>query len=82
MLFRSREKARRAPACGKAPPDFHGREGPGPGPVRLGDNLIIYGSQVFKLDWVIMSIVILCILAWGLYSLINVLEKQYLKRLN
>lgn len=44
--------------------------------------LIIYGSQVFKLDWVIMSIVILCILAWGLYSLINVLEKQYLKRLN
>ena len=29
-----------------------------------------------------MSIVILCILAWGLYSLINVLEKQYLKRLN
>ena len=44
--------------------------------------LIIYGSQVFKLDWVIMSIVILCILAWGLYSPINVLEKQYLKRLN
>ncbi len=43
--------------------------------------LIIYGSQVFKLDWVIMSIVILCILALGLYSLINVLEKQYLKRL-
>ena len=43
--------------------------------------LIIYGSQVFKLDWVIMSIVILCILAWGLYSLINALEKQYLKRL-
>ncbi len=41
--------------------------------------LIIYGSQVFKLDWVIMSIVILCILAWGLYSLITLLEKRYLK---
>lgn len=44
--------------------------------------LIIYGSQVFKLDWVIMSIVILCILAWGLYSFINCLEKCYLKQLN
>lgn len=43
--------------------------------------LIIYGSQVFKLDWVIMSIVILCVIAWGLYSLINVLEKMYVKRL-
>lgn len=41
--------------------------------------LIIYGSQVFKLDWVIMSIVILCLLAWGFYSLLNCLEKQYLK---
>lgn len=43
--------------------------------------LIIYGSQVFKLDWVIMSIVILCILAWGLYSLLSHLEKRYQKRL-
>lgn len=43
--------------------------------------LIIYGSQVFKLDWVIMSISVLCIMAWGLYSLINSLEKCYLKRL-
>lgn len=42
--------------------------------------LIIYGSQVFKLDWVIMSIVILCIVAMGLYSLINLLEKMYSKR--
>ena len=43
--------------------------------------LIIYGSQVFKLDWVIMSIVILCIMAWGLYSLLSRLENCYLKRL-
>lgn len=43
--------------------------------------LIIYGSQVFKLDWVIMSIVILCIMAWGLYSLLSCLESCYLKRL-
>lgn len=39
--------------------------------------LIIYGSQVFKLDWVIMSIVILCILATGLYQLLAYFEKKY-----
>lgn len=43
--------------------------------------LIIYGSQVFKLDWVIMSIVILCIIAIGLYSLINRIEKMYTKKI-
>ena len=43
--------------------------------------LIIYGSQVFKLDWVIMSIVILCIMAMGLYGLLGVAEKRYLKQL-
>lgn len=43
--------------------------------------LIIYGSQVFKLDWVIMSIIILCIIAMGLYKGINLIEKLYLKYL-
>lgn len=43
--------------------------------------LIIYGSQVFKLDWVLMSIVILCIIAMGLYGLIGVVEKWYQKRI-
>lgn len=43
--------------------------------------LIIYGSQVFKLDWVIMSIVILCIIAMLLYKGINFIEKIYLKHL-
>lgn len=42
--------------------------------------LIIYSSQVFKLDWLLMSICILCILAMALYSLINILEKCYRKR--
>lgn len=41
--------------------------------------LIIYGSQVFKLDWVIMSIVILCIVATGLYQLLSYFEKKYAK---
>ena len=43
--------------------------------------LIIYGSQVFKLDWVIMSIVILCMIAMGLYALIGAAEKWYRKRI-
>ncbi len=38
--------------------------------------LIIYGSQVFKLDWVILSIVILCIIAILLYGLLGLLEKK------
>ena len=38
--------------------------------------LIIYGSQVFKLDWVMMSIVILCIMASGLYGILNYVEKR------
>ena len=43
--------------------------------------LIIYASQTFKLDWLLMSITLLCIMAMGLYSLINLLEKMYLKRI-
>lgn len=38
--------------------------------------LIVYGSQVFKLNWVIMSIVILCIIATLLYKLLNYVEKK------
>ena len=38
--------------------------------------LIIYSSQVFKLDWLLMSIVLLCMMAMGLYSIINLLEKK------
>lgn len=42
--------------------------------------LIIYGSQVFKLDWVILSILILCIIAMGLYGAIGIMEKWYQKK--
>ncbi len=38
--------------------------------------LIIYGSQVFKMDYVILSIVILCACSAGLYRLIGLLEKR------
>ena len=43
--------------------------------------LIIYGSQVFKLDLVIMSIVILCVIATALYKIIQILEHQYKKKM-
>ena len=38
--------------------------------------LIIYSSQVFKLDWVLMSIVLLCLIAMGLYGVLGKLEKR------
>ena len=37
--------------------------------------LIIYSSQVFKMDWLLMSILLLCLMATLLYSLINLLER-------
>lgn len=42
--------------------------------------LIIYSSQVFKMDWLLMSIVLLCIMATLLYALINLLERWCRKR--
>ncbi|MFI3213325.1 MAG: ABC transporter permease [Eubacteriales bacterium] len=39
--------------------------------------LIIYSSQVFKLDLLIMSIIILCFIALFLYQLIHIMEKKY-----
>lgn len=38
--------------------------------------LIIYGTQVFKLDMVISSILILCVIAYGLYFIIQKAEKN------
>lgn len=38
--------------------------------------LIIYSSQVFKMDWLLMSIVLLCMMAMGLYAVISLLEKR------
>ena len=38
--------------------------------------LIIYSSQVFKMDWLLMSIVLLCIMAMLLYSAIAFIEKK------
>ena len=43
--------------------------------------LIIYGSQVFQLDLLIMSIILLCLIAVGLYQTIQFFERYY-NRLN
>ena len=41
--------------------------------------LINYGSQILKLDIVMTSITLLCILAGGMYFLVSLLEKRYKK---
>lgn len=41
--------------------------------------LIIYGGQVMKLDWVMMSVIILAILASLMYGAISLLEKRFTK---
>lgn len=38
--------------------------------------LIIYGSQVFKLDMVILSITILCVIAMLIYGILNFIEHK------
>ena len=42
--------------------------------------LIIYASQTFKLDWLIMSILLLCIMALLLYAVIGLAERLCLRR--
>ncbi|WP_058486272.1 ABC transporter permease [Defluviitalea phaphyphila] len=41
--------------------------------------LIVYGSQIFKLDWVMLSIVILGILSAILYKGVVILKERFLK---
>lgn len=39
--------------------------------------LIVYGGQIFKIDLVMASTMILCILAFGMYYFVSLLEKKY-----
>ena len=43
--------------------------------------LIIYGSQVFQLDMLITSILLLCAIAMGLYQILQLLEHSCKKRM-
>ncbi len=38
--------------------------------------LIIYGSQTFRMDWVLMSITILCCMAGLMYFVVGIMEKH------
>lgn len=42
--------------------------------------LIIYSSQTFKMTWLLMALVLLCIMAMVLYAMINIVEKWYQRR--
>lgn len=42
--------------------------------------LIVYGSQVFKLDVVMMGVFVLAVCAWGMYEIVNLVEKFYYYR--
>lgn len=44
--------------------------------------LIIYGSQVFQLNLVIMSIILLCVIAMGFYKGTQIVECRIKKRMN
>lgn len=41
--------------------------------------LIVYGGQIFKIDLVMAATMILCILAFGMYWLVSLIEKKYKK---
>lgn len=41
--------------------------------------LIVYGGQVFKLDLVMTSVFILCVLAAGMYAIVAMIEKAVIK---
>ena len=38
--------------------------------------LIVYGSQVFRLDLVMMGVIVLAVCAWLMYEIFNVLDKM------
>ncbi|MEG0051101.1 MAG: ABC transporter permease [Terrisporobacter sp.] len=42
--------------------------------------LIVYGSQVFKLDVVMMGVFVLAVCAWAMYEIVNLIEKYYYYR--
>ena len=42
--------------------------------------LIVYGGQVFRLDLVMMGVVVLAICAFAMYAVVNLVEKQITKK--
>jgi len=44
--------------------------------------LVVYGSQIFKLDLVMMGVLVLAIIAYVMYQIVNIIEKTLKKKLN
>jgi NitT/TauT family transport system permease protein len=44
--------------------------------------LIVYGSQIFKLDLVMMGVFVLAIIAYAMYQIVNIIEKALKKKLS
>jgi NitT/TauT family transport system permease protein len=42
--------------------------------------LIMYGSQVFKMDLVMMGVIVLAIVAFVMYEIVNIIEKRFRKK--
>jgi len=42
--------------------------------------LIVYGSQVFKMTLVMMGVLVLSVIAFLMYEIINIIEKKLKKR--
>ena len=44
--------------------------------------LIVYGSQIFKLDLVMMGVLILAIIAYLMYQIVNFVESALRKKIS
>ena len=42
--------------------------------------LIMYGSQVFKMDLVMMGVIVLAVIAFVMFEIINIIEKNFRKK--
>lgn len=49
--------------------------------IYVDDYFIFLSLHLFTMNWLLMSIILLCIMAMALYAVIGVVEKLYKKRL-
>jgi NitT/TauT family transport system permease protein len=40
----------------------------------------MYGGQVFRLDLVMMGVIVLCVIAYLMYATVNLIEKILIKK--
>ena len=40
----------------------------------------MYGSQVFKMDLVMMGVIVLAVIAFVMFEIINIIEKKFRKK--